>query len=94
MPAHGPKSPRGVGRWARKSGGASIGSTEERRNPMKEFHCGSLVPGCEWHTRADEEAEVMRRAVEHMRETHGETIIRETMIEAIRSRIQKVRDAA
>ena len=39
-------------------------------------------------------AEVMRRAVEHMRQTHGEEIIRETMIEAIRSRIEKVRDAA
>jgi predicted small metal-binding protein len=61
---------------------------------MKEFHCGTLVPGCEWHTRAEEEAEVMRRAVEHMRETHGEAVIRETMIEAIRSRINKVRDAA
>ncbi|MCB1470387.1 MAG: DUF1059 domain-containing protein [Rhizobiaceae bacterium] len=61
---------------------------------MKEFHCGSLVPGCEWHTRAEEEAEVMRRAVEHMREVHGETTIRETMVEAIRSRIEKVRDAA
>jgi predicted small metal-binding protein len=33
---------------------------------MKEFHCGSLVPGCEWHTRADEEAEVMRRAVGYL----------------------------
>jgi predicted small metal-binding protein len=62
--------------------------------PMKEFYCGSLVPGCEWHTRHEEEAEIMRRAVEHMRETHGETIIRETMVEAIRSRIDKVRDAA
>ncbi|MBN9403798.1 MAG: glycoside hydrolase family protein [Burkholderiales bacterium] len=31
---------------------------EERRNAMKEFHCGSLVPGCQWHTRAEEEAEV------------------------------------
>lgn len=61
---------------------------------MKEFHCGTLVPGCDWHTRADEEAEVMRRAVDHLRGTHGETEIRETMIEAIRSRIQKVRDAA
>ncbi len=61
---------------------------------MKEFHCGSLVPGCEWHTRAGEEAEVMRRAVEHMRQTHGETVIRETMIEAIRSRIERVRNAA
>lgn len=67
---------------------------EKRSNPMKEFQCGSLVPGCDWHTRHQDEAEVMRRAVEHMRETHGETIIRETMIDAIRSRIEKVRDAA
>ena len=61
---------------------------------MKEFHCGTLVPGCDWHTRAEDEAEVMRRAVEHLREVHGETIIRESMIEAIRSRIGKQRDAA
>jgi predicted small metal-binding protein len=54
---------------------------------MKEFQCGSLVPGCDWHTRHDEEAEIMRRVVEHMRTGHGETVIRETMIEAIRSRI-------
>lgn len=61
---------------------------------MKEFHCGSLVPGCDWHTRHEEEAEIIRRAAGHLRETHGETVIRETMIEAIRSRIEKVRDAA
>lgn len=61
---------------------------------MKEFHCGSLVPGCDWHTRAEEEAEVIRRAVEHMRQAHGETIIRESMIDAIRSRIVEARDAA
>jgi predicted small metal-binding protein len=61
---------------------------------MKEFYCGTLVPGCDWHTRAEEEAEVMRRAVEHLREAHGETVIRESMIEAIRSRIGKQRDAA
>jgi predicted esterase len=46
------------------------------------------------NARHAEEAEVMRRAVEHMRETHGETIIRETMVEAIRSRITNQRDAA
>lgn len=65
-----------------------------KEKPMKEYHCGSLVPGCSWHTRHDDEAEIMRRAVDHLRATHGETIIRETMIEAIRSRIEKVRDAA
>ncbi|MCT8999954.1 DUF1059 domain-containing protein [Chelativorans intermedius] len=61
---------------------------------MKEFHCGSLVPGCEWHTRHEEEAEVIRRAVAHLREVHGETIIRESMVEAIRSRITQARNAA
>ena len=61
---------------------------------MKTYHCGSLVPGCEWHTRHEEEAEVMRRAIEHMREAYGESTIRETMVEAIRSRIANARDAA
>lgn len=60
---------------------------------MKYYHCGSLVPGCDWHTRHEDEAEVIRRAVEHMREAHGEHTIRETMVEAIRSRITNQRDA-
>lgn len=59
---------------------------------MKEFHCGTLVPGCEWHTRDEEEAQVIHRAVEHMRQAHGETIIRESMIDAIRSRIVEKQD--
>lgn len=61
---------------------------------MKEFQCGSLVPGCEYHTRHQDEAEVIRRAVAHMREVHGEEQIRETMVEAIKSRVENVRDAA
>lgn len=56
---------------------------------MKTFHCGSLVPGCDWHTRHEDEAEIIRRATEHLREVHGETTIRETMVEAIRSRIER-----
>lgn len=73
--------------------GRPLSPTEEEKT-MKEFHCGSLVPGCDWHTRHEEEAEVMRRAIEHMRETHGEDTIRETMVEAIRSRIETARNAA
>ncbi|MFN7010483.1 MAG: DUF1059 domain-containing protein [Allorhizobium sp.] len=61
---------------------------------MKQFECGSLVPGCPWHTRAEEEAEVVRRAVEHMRTAHGETIIRETMVENIKARITNRAEAA
>lgn len=55
---------------------------------MRQFECGTLVPGCDWHTRADEDAEVVRRAVEHMRTTHGESVIRETMVEHIKERIR------
>ena len=54
---------------------------------MRLFECGSLVPGCDWHTRAENDAEIVRRAVEHMRNTHGETVIRENMIENIKARI-------
>jgi predicted small metal-binding protein len=61
---------------------------------MRLFECGSLVPGCPWHTRADEDAEIIRRAVEHMRETHGETVIRENMIENIKARIVDETEAA
>jgi len=68
--------------------------TTTKEEAMKEFQCGSLVPGCDWHTRHEGEAEIIRRAAEHMRQTHGETVMRETMIEAIRSRIEKVRNAA
>lgn len=55
---------------------------------MKRFECGTLVPGCDWHTRADEEAEVVRRAVEHLRGTHGEEIIRPSMVDHIKERIR------
>ncbi|QRM56300.1 DUF1059 domain-containing protein [Sinorhizobium sp. BG8] len=54
---------------------------------MRLFECGSLVPGCNWHTRADNDAEVVRRVVEHMRSAHGETVIRENMIDNIKMRI-------
>lgn len=61
---------------------------------MKTFHCGSLVPGCEWRTRADSEADIVARAVEHLRLTHGETIIRPSIVEQIKARISDEQDAA
>lgn len=54
---------------------------------MRLFECGALVPGCDWHTRADSDAEIVRRTVEHLRQAHGEDVIRETMIDNIKSRI-------
>ena len=61
---------------------------------MKTFHCGSLVPGCEWHTRADSEAEIVSRTIDHLRETHGETTIRPSIVEQIKARMSDDQDAA
>ncbi len=61
---------------------------------MREFQCGTLVPGCEWHTSAEDDAEIVRRTVSHLRSAHGETLIRETMIENIKKRIKPAADAA
>lgn len=60
---------------------------------MRLFECGSLVPGCDWHTRSEDDAEIVRRAVEHMRTAHGETVIRESMIENIKARIANESEA-
>ena len=54
---------------------------------MKKYECGTLVPGCDWHTRAEDEAEIVRRASEHMRSVHGETEIRPEMVQHIKDRI-------
>lgn len=58
---------------------------------MRLFECGTMVPGCDWHTRADEDAEIVRRAVDHLRSTHGETFIRESTVEHIKERIRDTR---
>jgi predicted small metal-binding protein len=59
---------------------------------MKRFDSGTLIPGSTWHTEADNEAEVVRRAVENLRNLHGETEIRPDMIERIKERIVDTND--
>lgn len=60
----------------------------------KPFRRGTLVPGCGWHTRSDGQAEIIRRASEHLRETHGETVIRENIPETVKVRIEQNNTAA
>ncbi len=57
---------------------------------MKRFNSGTLIPGATWHAEAESEAEVVRRAVENMRNLHGETEVRPDMIERIKARIVDV----
>jgi predicted small metal-binding protein len=59
---------------------------------MKRFDSGTLIPGSKWHAEADNEAEVVRRAVENMRNFNGETVIRPDMIERIKERIVDTAD--
>jgi predicted small metal-binding protein len=61
---------------------------------MKQFECGSLVPGCNWHTEAEESAEVVRRAAEHLRSAHGEQMVRPEMIDRIKSRLHEATSEA
>lgn len=52
---------------------------------MKKFECGMIVPGCKWHTRAQTEADLVARAVDHMHQAHGETHVRQTTVERIKA---------
>jgi len=60
---------------------------------MKRFDSGTLIPGSTWRAEADSEAEVVRQAVENLKNYHGETIVRPDMVERIKERIVDV-DAA
>lgn len=61
-------------------------TVQQEEDIMKEYHC--FVPGCSWHTRAEEEAEIVRRASEHMRSAHDGMEVRESTVEQIKSRIK------
>ena len=54
---------------------------------MRIFQCNSLVPGCKWHTRAEQDAEIVRRVAEHLRTAHNEKIIRPNLVVEIKKRI-------
>lgn len=54
---------------------------------MKSFECGTLVPGCRWHVSGENEADLVSRAVRHLREDHGEDMVRPNMVDEIKARI-------
>jgi predicted small metal-binding protein len=60
---------------------------------MKRFDSGTLIPGSTWRAEADSEAEVVRRAVENLKNFHGESVVRPDMVERIKERIVDVEDS-
>lgn len=58
---------------------------------MKRFDSASLIPGSNWRAEAETEAEVVLRAVENLKNLHGETEVRPEMIERIKERIVDVK---
>ncbi len=54
---------------------------------MKPYEC--LVPGCTWHAQGEDAAEIVRRAAEHLRAVHAESVVRPEMIERIKQRIHE-----
>lgn len=57
---------------------------------MKRFDSSTLIPGSTWKAEAESEAEVVRRAVENLKNFHGETVVRPDMVERIKERIVDV----
>ena len=57
---------------------------------MKRFDSGTLIPGSTWKAEAESEAEVVRRAVENLKNFHGEIEVRPDMVERIKERIVDV----
>ncbi len=55
---------------------------------MRTFQCSSLVPGCDWHTRAEQDAEIVRRVAEHLRPAHNEKTVRPNMVVEVKKRIK------
>ncbi len=60
---------------------------------MKSFECGTLVPGCTWHTQAEDTVEIVRRAADHLRNAHGEEVIRPNMVDEIKARVHEKGEA-
>ncbi len=47
-----------------------------------------LGPWLPWQTHAEDEAEIVRRASEHLRSAHDETTIRPNMVDQIKAQIR------
>jgi len=59
---------------------------------MKQYEC--IVPGCSWQTHTEEEAEIVRRATEHLRSAHDGMTVRESTVDQIKAHIREADTAS
>ncbi|HET9075166.1 MAG TPA: DUF1059 domain-containing protein [Solirubrobacteraceae bacterium] len=52
---------------------------------MKQFACGSVVPGCQAVFVAEEEDDILRQVAEHARLDHGITDISPELVDSVRA---------
>ena len=57
---------------------------------MKQFSCGSVVPGCIATFRAPDEAGILAQVAAHARADHGMTEVPPAVVDAVRARIAVV----
>lgn len=55
---------------------------------MKEFSCGSVVPGCDYTAHGETEADVLQKVSHHARTTHGMDKISPELLEKVRGNIK------
>jgi predicted small metal-binding protein len=54
---------------------------------MKQFACGSVVPGCQAVFTADSEDEILSQVAEHARVDHGISDVSPELVESVQSNI-------
>ena len=57
---------------------------------MKQFRCGDVVPGCQWVTSNEDEAQLFDEISSHARETHGMDEVPPEVVAQIQSVITEV----
>lgn len=57
---------------------------------MKQFACGSVVPGCQAVFKAEDEDGVLRQVAEHAQADHGIGEVSPELVESVRSNIATV----
>ena len=57
---------------------------------MKQFSCGSVVPGCTASFHAPDEAGILAQVAVHARDEHGITEVPAELVDAVRERITPV----